>query len=174
MFWYNLVYTPLKRNYSFAVIPGALCGAFPPMIGWLAAGGNLLDPQIVVICTFFFVAQIPHFWLLLIIYSSDYKRGGFKVLNDIFSETQLKRITFIWLTATLMMALLLPVFGIIVYGFMVWVLILISIVVIILAVVGLTKKNALGVKKLFVQLNIYFLIVIIIVVVDRLLQDVYL
>jgi len=43
--WYLAVYTPLKRISSLAVIAGTPCGALPPLIGWVAAGGDILDPR---------------------------------------------------------------------------------------------------------------------------------
>jgi heme o synthase len=45
--WYNGIYTPLKKKTSFAVLIGALTGAVPPVIGWSAAGGNILDSMII-------------------------------------------------------------------------------------------------------------------------------
>ncbi len=65
LFFYNAVYTPLKKVTAFAVIPGSMVGALPPMIGWGAAGGNLTSEVILLVATFFFIGQIPHFWLLL-------------------------------------------------------------------------------------------------------------
>ncbi len=55
LIWYNGIYTPLKRKSSFAIFPGSLVGAIPPVIGWVAAGGNLFNPQIIMISFFFFI-----------------------------------------------------------------------------------------------------------------------
>ena len=109
-FWYNGVYTPLKRKTAFAIIPGALVGALPPVAGWTAAGGSLFDGRIIMIAAYFFIWQIPHFWLLLMLYGNDYEKGGFPTLNRIFSPEQLKRITFIWLVGNVMTAMMIPLF----------------------------------------------------------------
>jgi protoheme IX farnesyltransferase len=107
---YNLVYTPLKRVTAFAVIPGSIIGAIPPAIGWVAAGGRLADPRILALSFFFFIWQVPHFWLLLLKYGKDYERAGFPVLTRIFSIPQLARLTFVWILATAGAAVLLPLF----------------------------------------------------------------
>lgn len=109
-FWYNFVYTPLKRKTAFAIIPGALVGALPPVAGWVAAGGGLFDAGIFAVAAYFFIWQIPHFWLLLMLYGSDYEKGGFPTLNRIFSEAQLKRITFTWLVGNVITAMIIPMF----------------------------------------------------------------
>ena len=111
--WYNGVYTYLKRWSAFAVVPGAVIGAIPPAIGWVAAGGRLLDPRDAVICFFFFMWQIPHFWLLLFKYGSDYERAGFPTLTALFKPDQLARITFTWIAATAVSCLLLPLFHVV-------------------------------------------------------------
>jgi len=56
---YNGLYTVLKPKSSFAVLPGGLVGAIPPMIGWTAAGGSLAQPEILFVATLMFLWQIP-------------------------------------------------------------------------------------------------------------------
>lgn len=103
---YNLIYTPLKKITAFAVIPGSLVGVLPPMIGWAAAGGNIISTPILIVATFFFIGQIPHFWLLLLLFGDQYKLAGLQSLTDIFSENQIKRITYSWVLTTIASALL--------------------------------------------------------------------
>lgn len=111
-FWYNAVYTPLKKKTALAIIPGSLVGALPPVAGWLAAGGNIADFRITMVAAYFFVWQIPHFWLLLLLYGEDYKKAGFPVLTDKYSTGFIKTITFILLVATVLIAAAMPFAGI--------------------------------------------------------------
>jgi heme o synthase len=112
LLWYNVVYTPLKKISPLAIVPGSLVGAIPPVVGWVAGGGNILDPQIILISFFFFIWQIPHFWLLLMVLDKDYQKAGFPTLTQIFNQQQLGRITFMWIIATGVTGLLLPLFQI--------------------------------------------------------------
>jgi len=106
LLWYNLIYTPLKKVTAFAVIPGSVTGALPPVIGWVAAGGSITDPGILLVAAFFFIGQIPHFWLLLLMFGDQYREAGLPTLNHLFSPEQIRRITFVWILATLSAALL--------------------------------------------------------------------
>lgn len=107
VFWYNGVYILLKRVTAFAVVPGALVGAVPPVMGWVSAGGLATDPQILEVALFFFIWQIPHFWLLLLLFGRDYEEAGLPSLTRIFSKAQIARITFMWILAVAMMGILL-------------------------------------------------------------------
>jgi heme o synthase len=107
---YNLVYTPLKKISAFAVIPGSMVGALPPVIGWTAAGGFIGSESIIIVATFFFIGQIPHFWLLLMLFGDQYKLAGMPSLTDIFSEIQIKRVTYAWILTTIASAFLVLVF----------------------------------------------------------------
>ena len=76
---YGFVYTPLKRVGPIAVAVGALPGAFPPMIGWVAATGHFgLEPGIMFAIQFFW--QFPHFWAIAWVLDEDYSKAGFKLL----------------------------------------------------------------------------------------------
>ncbi|MFN8208296.1 MAG: protoheme IX farnesyltransferase [Bacteroidales bacterium] len=112
VFWYNGVYTPLKKITAFAVFPGALVGARPPMIGWTAAGGDLWAVGNISIAFFFFMAQMPHFWIISLRSGEDYKRAGFPVVTSYFTETQLLRLTLFWTGCTVLSSLALPMGGI--------------------------------------------------------------
>ena len=79
---YGYVYTPLKRVGPLSVFVGAFPGAFPPMIGWVAATGHFgWEPGILFAIQFFW--QFPHFWAIAWVADEDYQRAGFKMLpND--------------------------------------------------------------------------------------------
>ncbi len=98
--WYNGFYTWFKIRNAFAAIPGALVGAIPPAIGWIAGGGSLLDPRLVVLSFFFFMWQVPHFLIHLLAFGREYEEAGLPSLTEIFSGVQLDRLTFQWIMAT--------------------------------------------------------------------------
>jgi protoheme IX farnesyltransferase len=110
--WYNGIYTPLKRISAFAAIPGGVVGALPPVIGWVMGGGAVTDPRIVAVAFFFFVWQVPHFWLLLLRIGEDYTRAGLPTLTALFSRRQLSRIIFVWMLATAVACMSMPMFGV--------------------------------------------------------------
>lgn len=111
--WYDGVYAYLKRVSPFAAIPGALVGAIPPAIGWTAAGGSLADPGAWGLAFFFFLWQVPHFWLLLLAFARDYEASGLPSLVERLGEDTLVRLTFTWSLFAAGSSLLLRVFGVV-------------------------------------------------------------
>ncbi len=105
--WYLLIYTPLKRHSSLAVIAGTPCGALPPLIGWLAAGGNPLGPQALTLMLVMVLWQVPHYWLLALPDRDELKRVGFKVLPGKLSRHQLLSISHFWILGMVTTTLLL-------------------------------------------------------------------
>ena len=170
LFWYNVVYTPLKKISQFAIIPGSLVGAIPPAIGWTSAGGNLFDPQILIIAFFFFIWQIPHFWLLLLVLSKDYEQAGFPTLTKVFDLTQLSRITFVWIIATVVTSLLIPFFGII-KNPLLYVSLLLAGVWLTWSAAKLLKnyEQKLNLRFAFREINIFALLVMLIISLDQIL-----
>lgn len=113
LIWYNAIYTPLKRKTAFAVVPGAVIGSIPPLVGWVSAGGQLSDPRALIMAFFFFIWQVPHFWLLMLKYGEQYTKAGFPSITSVYSSRQIKNITFVWILATAVSALMLPVFNVV-------------------------------------------------------------
>ena len=106
--WYLLAYTPLKRISSLAVIAGTPCGALPPLIGWLATGGDPLDPRPLTLVLLMVLWQVPHYWLLALPDRDELKQVGFKVLPDKLTGHQLLGICHFWILGMVTATLLLP------------------------------------------------------------------
>ncbi|NJB36225.1 heme o synthase [Croceivirga sp. JEA036] len=79
IFLYTSVYTPLKTITPLAVFVGAIPGAIPFMLGWVAATNDFgIEPGTLFMIQFFW--QFPHFWALGWMLDEDYSKGGFKML----------------------------------------------------------------------------------------------
>lgn len=76
---YSFVYTPLKRVGPIAVFIGAIPGALPPLLGWVAAT-NSFGIEAWIIFGIQFIWQFPHFWAIAWVADEDYKKAGFKLL----------------------------------------------------------------------------------------------
>ncbi|MDR4987228.1 MAG: protoheme IX farnesyltransferase [Bacteroidales bacterium] len=109
---YNLLYTRLKPHTLFAVLPGSLVGAIPPVIGWISAGGPIPHLHILMVAMFFFIGQIPHTWLILLRYNDEYEDAGFISLGKLFNRQQINALTFTWVTCTAIAAVMLSIAGV--------------------------------------------------------------
>ncbi|WP_298418986.1 heme o synthase [uncultured Kordia sp.] len=79
IFLYTCIYTPLKTKTPLAVFIGALPGAIPFMLGWVAATNDFgIEPGTLFMIQFFW--QFPHFWAIGWFLFEDYKKGGFFML----------------------------------------------------------------------------------------------
>jgi heme o synthase len=174
VFWYNGIYTYLKQKTAFAVIPGALIGAIPPAIGWVSGGSDLLDPRMWGIALFFYMWQAPHFWLLLLHFGKEYEAAGLPSVTRVFSTRQLKRILFIWLLSTGVSCLLIPFSGvgasppvrILLLGLTLWLFWI---------AIDFFKSSSQGpaFRVAFTRLNIYVILTVAFLSLDRLLNFSY-
>ena len=170
--WYNLIYTPLKQKTAFAAVPGALVGAIPPALGWVTGGGSILDPCIGGLALFFFIWQIPHFWLLLLDVSKDYENVRLPSVTKIFSQEQIKRIVFVWLLSTGVSSLIIPLFGFLNSSFFYFLFVAVASWLFWNAVILLRSDSDQGSwRAAFMKLNIYAVLVISVLCADRLLNS---
>jgi protoheme IX farnesyltransferase len=109
---YNGLYTPLKARHPFAAIPGALIGAIPPAIGWMAAGAAF-DARLGALCFFFFMWQVPHFLVLQQAFGKQYEAIHLASLTGVFSKGQIDRLTRQWLLAAAVSLQLVVFYGLI-------------------------------------------------------------
>jgi protoheme IX farnesyltransferase len=80
---YGFAYTPMKKIHPIATFIGAIPGALPPLIGWVAATGSMSMPLIVgglVLFTIQFFWQFPHFWAIAWLGYDDYLKAGIRML----------------------------------------------------------------------------------------------
>ncbi|QKJ31166.1 protoheme IX farnesyltransferase [Mucilaginibacter mali] len=105
---YAFAYTPLKQKSPIAVFVGAIPGALPPLIGYVAAQPHgRIDEIALILFGIQFVWQFPHFWAIAWVLDDDYKLAGFRLLPSGGRDKVSAAITFLF-TAILVPVSLLP------------------------------------------------------------------
>ena len=164
---YNVIYTPLKKVTAFAVVPGSLVGALPPYIGWFAGGGALVDERIIWVALFFFIGQIPHFWLLLLMFGKEYTLAGYPSLNSVFNDNQIKRLSYTWILATIATAFIVSI-KVLQGSTSMFFLLLYIFYLLFSLTVGILIKKDIPVRASFLKLNFLYLLMMILLIVDSL------
>ena len=167
--WYNGLYTLLKRKSAFALIPGSLVGIIPPAIGWVTAGGIFSDPGLIALCFFFFLWQVPHFWLLVLHYGREYEKAGLPSLSTLFTNTQLSRIIVNWIFATAVSCPFLSMGGIVLTPLINYTLFGISLWLMAIAIRLLRHEGEVTYTSTFRKINTYMFLVMLLASVDALL-----
>lgn len=109
IFLYTSIYTPLKTKTPFSVFVGAIPGAIPFMLGWVAATNDFgIEPGTLFMIQFFW--QFPHFWAIGWFLHEDYQRAGFYLLPTKKRDkgTAMQIIAY---TVWTILASIIPVFG---------------------------------------------------------------
>lgn len=109
IFLYTCVYTPLKTKTPIAVFVGAIPGAIPFMLGWVAATDDFgIEPGTLFALQFFW--QFPHFWAIGWFLFEDYKKAGFFMLPTGKQDKGTAVQTIMYTIWTLIVSII-PVFG---------------------------------------------------------------
>lgn len=109
IFLYTCVYTPLKTKTPLAVFVGAIPGAIPFMLGWVAATNDFgIEPGTLFALQFFW--QFPHFWAIGWFLFEDYKKGGFFMLPTGKQDRATAVQTIMYTIWTIIVSVI-PVFG---------------------------------------------------------------
>ncbi len=109
IFLYTSAYTPLKTKTPLSVFVGAIPGAIPFMLGWVAATGTFsIEPGILFMLQFFW--QFPHFWAIGWMLHDDYKKAGINMLPTKKRDKATAVQTILYTAWTILVSIL-PVFG---------------------------------------------------------------
>lgn len=108
---YVFVYTPLKVRTPAALVIGAVPGAVPPLLGWVAVTG-MLDPGGLVLFGILLVWQIPHFIAIALYRKTEYARAGIRVVPLVRGDAMAKVQAVAWAGALVPLSLMLTPLGI--------------------------------------------------------------
>jgi protoheme IX farnesyltransferase len=109
---YAFAYTPLKRKSPIAVFVGAIPGALPPLIGYVAAQVHgRIDEIAIILFSIQFIWQFVHFWAIAWVLDDDYKLAGFRLLPSGKRDLTSAVITFIFAIVLVPVSLLPTFYG---------------------------------------------------------------
>ena len=172
IFLYTSVYTPLKLVTPLSVFVGAIPGALPFMLGWVAATGEIGIEAIMLFLMQFFW-QFPHFWSIGWMQHKDYENAGFKMLpTGKKDRSTTSQILFYSIWAVLMS--IIPAFNLTgdlslsIYGL--FLVLLIGLVLIYYAVKLFNDSTDLNAKKLMLASGSYLTLMQIVLLFDKILR----
>ena len=172
IFLYTSVYTPLKLITPLSVFVGAIPGALPFMLGWVAATGEIGVEAIMLFLMQFFW-QFPHFWSIGWMQNKDYENAGFKMLpTGKKDRSTTSQILFYSIWAVLMS--IIPAFNITgdlslsIYGL--FLVLLIGSALIYYAVKLFNDSKDLNAKKLMLASVSYLTLMQIVLLLDKILR----
>jgi protoheme IX farnesyltransferase len=166
LFLYGFIYTPLKKVNSVAVLVGAIPGALPCLIGWVAAT-NDFSAGGWILFGIQFIWQFPHFWAIAWLAHEDYSKAGFKLLPADKGPTRFTAVQSVMYSVVMIPVGVLPyVFGI--SGFIsLWIVLACNIWMVYVSVMLYLNMNAASARKVMFSSYFYLMIVFLSLYADK-------
>jgi len=101
--WYVVIYGLAKRTTPFSTIIGGVCGALPPLAGYVA-GAGVIDAVAWTLFGLLMVWQLPHFYAIAIFRRSDYKKAGLPIWSVSYGTTSTKAQILFWVFVFVLLA----------------------------------------------------------------------
>lgn len=155
---YNVVYTPLKQITILAIFPGAVCGAIPPLIGYVAASGLPFSYTSLLLFMLLFLWQVPHFCLVLLRHKADYLRSNRPTFIKVWSERGVRQLSCVWICGLALVMMLFSVTGGISSPVLKILVIVNASLMVMIAGYNLILRGSPSYRLLFLSLNIMLLI----------------
>ncbi|MDH3323646.1 MAG: heme o synthase [Flavobacteriaceae bacterium] len=172
IFLYTSVYTPLKPITPLSVFVGAIPGAIPFMLGWVAATGQFgIEAGMLFIIQFFW--QFPHFWAIGWLQFDEYKKAGFNLMPTGEKNKKASKLIIIYTIFMLLVSVfpvlkltgslyLLPVSAIVIFG--------LGVVMLFYGVKLHKEQTDVMARKLMLSSVLYITLIQIIFVIDKFLH----
>lgn len=172
LFLYAFVYTPLKKKNSIAVLVGAVPGALPCLIGWVA-GFTDAEPAHNwvggwVLFGIQFIWQFPHFWAIAWLAHKDYENAGFKLLPSKAGQTRYSAMQAVIYSLLMIPVGLLPYFCNISGQISLWIVLLANIFIALQSYRLYTDMNAAAARRVMFASYIYLPVVLLALLFDKL------
>ena len=171
---YGFVYTPLKKINSTAVFVGAIPGALPCLIGWVASFGDGNDNNWTggwILFAIQFLWQFPHFWAIAWVAHKDYSTAGFKLLPSDKGPTKFTAIQ------TIMYSTLMLPIGVLPYYYNIsgitslWILMVCNIAMIALSIRLYIKMDVASARRVMFSSYFYLAVVFIALLADKVIKN---
>jgi protoheme IX farnesyltransferase len=172
IFLYTSIYTPLKSVTPLAVFVGAIPGAIPFMLGWVAATNDFsIEPGMLFLIQFFW--QFPHFWAIAWLQFDEYKKAGFNLM-PMGQKNKKAVIQIIIYTICLILVSIVPVFRITgnfyIYPFTAVILLILGGIMLYYAVKLYKHQTNKEARSLMLSSVLYITLIQIIYVLDKFLH----
>ncbi|UAY52175.1 heme o synthase [Ferruginibacter albus] len=180
LFLYGYVYTPLKKVNSVAVLVGALPGALPCLIGWVAATGEINPVAVIhtnhgdytnaggwILFAIQFLWQFPHFWAIAWVAHQDYSKAGFKLLPSDKGPTKFTAIQTIMYSTLMIPVGVLPYYYHISGAISLWILLACNLWMVFVSVLLYIKMDVKSARKVMFSSYFYLMIVFLSLLADK-------
>jgi heme o synthase len=169
LFLYGFIYTPLKKVNSIAVLVGAVPGAIPCLIGWIAAYGdqpiNWMGGWIVFGIQFLW--QFPHFWAIAWIAHNDYTAAGFKLLPGDKGPTKFTALQTVIYSALMIPFGLLPFYTSMAGMASMWIVLACNLWIVAVSIQLFVKMDVKSARMVMFSSYFYLMIVLLALFADR-------
>lgn len=166
LFIYGFIYTPLKKVNSIAVLVGAIPGALPCLIGWVAATDNFALGGWILF-GIQFIWQFPHFWAIAWLAHEDYSKAGFKLLPADKGPTKFTALQTIMYSAMMIPIGILPYFYHVAGVTSMWILLGCNIWMLYTSVILFMKMDKASARKVMFSSYFYLMIVFLALWADK-------
>ena len=168
LFIYGFIYTPLKKVNSIAVLVGAIPGALPCLIGWVAATDNFALGGWILF-GIQFIWQFPHFWAIAWLAHEDYSKAGFKLLPADKGPTKFTALQTIMYSAMMIPIGILPYFYHVAGVTSMWILLGCNIWMLYTSVILFMKMDKASARKVMFSSYFYLMIVFLALWADKMI-----